>query len=199
MANDEGRIRDPAARQALIVATTRALAEKEGWEAVTTRRLAAEIEYSQPILFKHFASMEDIVAAVTLEGFNELAQALATARRDGTKPLESLRSVARAWHGFAIANPAVYDAMFTRSSPLSFGVARTPAPRRTAFAELRATVAAALSDDDVEALTSVLWATLHGLTTLERNVRLRRDRRDERIDLLLKQFIGAHSKRPRAR
>jgi hypothetical protein len=26
----------------------------EGWDAVTTRRLSTEIEYSQPVLYKHF-------------------------------------------------------------------------------------------------------------------------------------------------
>ena len=183
----------------MIVATTRALAEKEGWDAVTTRRLASEIEYSQPILFKHFTSMEDVVAAVAQEGFQELAEALATARRDATEPLESLRSVAHALRGFAVANPAVYDAMFTRPSQLPFGFASAPAPLRAAFAELRAAAAAALGDEDVETVTSVLWAALHGLTTLERNGRLRRDARDERIDILLDQFIAAHSKRSRAR
>lgn len=191
-------LRDRAARRALIVATTRALAEKEGWDAVTTRRLASEIEYSQPILFKHFTSMDDIVAAVALEGFQELAEVLAAARRDATEPLESLRSVAHALRGFAVANPAVYDAMFTRPSQLPFGVASTPAPLYAAFVELRDAVAAALGDDDVDTLTEVLWAALHGLTTLERNGRLRRDLHDDRIDLLLDQFIAAHSKRPQA-
>ena len=57
-----------------------ALAEREGWDAVTTRRLSTEIEYSQPVLYKHFASMEDIVEAVALEGFGELAETLSTAR-----------------------------------------------------------------------------------------------------------------------
>ena len=81
MAIAERRLRDRAARRQLIVATARALAEGEGWDAVTTRRLSTEIEYSQPVLYKHFASMEDIVEAVALEGFSELAEALRTARR----------------------------------------------------------------------------------------------------------------------
>ena len=32
-----------------------------------------EIEYSQPVIYKHFASMEDLMDAVALEGFGELA------------------------------------------------------------------------------------------------------------------------------
>ena len=69
MAIADRRLRDRTARRRLITSTARTLAEREGWDAVTTRRLSAEIEYSQPVLYKHFASMEDIVEAVALEGF----------------------------------------------------------------------------------------------------------------------------------
>jgi Bacterial regulatory proteins, tetR family len=37
----------------LIITTARKLAEAEGWDAVTTRRLSSQIEYSQPVLYKH--------------------------------------------------------------------------------------------------------------------------------------------------
>ncbi len=113
MAIADRRLRDRAARRQLIVATARALAEREGWDAVTTRRLSTEIEYSQPVLYKHFASMEDIVEAVALEGFDELAATLSTARSEAAGPEETLRKVAHAYSDFAADNPVLYDAMFT--------------------------------------------------------------------------------------
>jgi AcrR family transcriptional regulator len=64
-----------AARHRLIVRTARELAEAEGWDAVTVRRLADRIEYSQPVLYSHFAGREAIVTAVAVEGFAELADA----------------------------------------------------------------------------------------------------------------------------
>lgn len=39
-------------------------------------RLSAEIEYSQPVIYKHFASLDEIADAVALEGFAELAAGL---------------------------------------------------------------------------------------------------------------------------
>jgi hypothetical protein len=39
-----------------------------------------------------------------------------------------------------------------------------------------------------DALTEVLWATLHGLITLDRGGRLRPQLDDERIELLAAQF-----------
>src|SRR5918992_2955547 len=68
------RERQRAERHQLIIDTARELAEAEGWDAVTTRRLAERIEYSQPVLYSHFASKDAIVGAVALEGFTDMAQ-----------------------------------------------------------------------------------------------------------------------------
>src|SRR5215831_2932952 len=100
MAIADRRLRERAARRRLITTTARALAEREGWDAVTTRRLSTEIEYSQPVLYKHFASMEDIVEAVALEGFAELAEALSTARGGDGGPAKALDRVAHAYSSF---------------------------------------------------------------------------------------------------
>src|SRR3954463_171341 len=104
-----------APRRRLITAAARDLAEREGWDAVTTRRLSTEIEYSQPVLYKHFASMDDIVEAVALEGFGELAEALRAARPGPGGAEEVLSRVAHAYRDFADENPVLYDAMFTRA------------------------------------------------------------------------------------
>src|SRR6201995_2093530 len=97
MAIADRRLRDRAARRRLITATARALAEREGWDAVTTRRLSTEIEYSQPVLYKHFASMEDIVEAVALEGLGELAEPLGRAGAGAGGPEKALDRVAHAY------------------------------------------------------------------------------------------------------
>src|ERR1035438_5202945 len=137
MAIADRRLRDHAARRRLITATARALAEREGWDAVTTRRLSTEIEYSQPVLYKHFASMEDLVEAVALEGFGELAETLGQARRDAGEPQEVLARVARAYSNFATENPAAYHAMFTRATRLSFAAEDTRSEERRVGKECR--------------------------------------------------------------
>ena len=192
MGIEDRRLRDRAARRRLITATARAVAEREGWDAVTTRRLSTEIEYSQPVLYKHFAAMEDIVEAVAFEGFGELAQTLGEARGGAGAPEEELGRVAHAFSRFATENPALYEAMFTRATRLRFGTEDTPAPARAAFAELRDAVAALAGVPDVDTLTEVLWAALHGLTTLARGDRLRPGHDTDRIELLVAQFRAAH-------
>jgi len=193
MAIADRRLRDRAARGRLISATARVLAEREGWDAVTTRRLSTEIEYSQPVIYQHFASMEDLVEAIALEGFGELAEALGEARRHAA-PEEAVGAVARAYSTYATENPALYDAMFTRATRLHFGAEDAVAPLSSAYAELRAAAAAIAGERDIETLTEVLWGALHGLTTLSRNDRLRPHHGIDRLDLLLAQFRATDSR-----
>ena len=76
MTRQERRERELAERRQVIVDAARELAEAEGWESVTTRRLADRIEYSQPVLYSHFEGKDAIVTAVALEGYGELATLL---------------------------------------------------------------------------------------------------------------------------
>ncbi len=182
---------------ALDEVAARGLAEREGWDAVTTRRLSSEIEYSQPVIYQHFASMEDLVEAIALEGFGELADALGKARGRAA-PEEVVGAVARAYCTYAGENPALYDAMFVRATRLRFGAEGTPTALSSAYAELRAAAATIAGGRDVDTLTHVLWAALHGLTTLSRNDRLRPDHASDRLDLLVAQFSTAGSASPSA-
>ena len=190
MTIEERRERDRAARRQLIVTTSRRIAEAEGWDAVTTRRLSAEIEYSQPVLYKHFSNMEAIAHSVAVEGFRELAESLSNARRGAAEPEHALRRIAHAYIDFAIANPAVYDAMFTRATTLHFAASDTPPELSAAFAELRAVVAAVADTADADTATETLWAALHGLATLGRSGRLRSGYDSERVNLLAAQFAA---------
>jgi AcrR family transcriptional regulator len=194
MAIEDRRQRERLARRRLITETARTLAEREGWNAVTTRRLSTEIEYSQPVLYKHFGSMEDIVEAVALEGFGELTEALRAARRDSPTPADQVARVAAAFSDFAAGNTALYDAMFTRSTRLHFGgTDETPTPLIEAFAELREAVAAVAGTRDVDTLTEVVWAALHGLVELSRSGRLRPGYDADRLRILVEQVRGSTS------
>jgi AcrR family transcriptional regulator len=185
------RARERAARRQLIVDTARQVAEAEGWDAVTTRRLSTEIEYSQPVLYKHFSGMDQVAEAVAIDGFGELARLLRAARTDAKTPADALNRIARAYLDFARDSPAVYDAMFTGRTTLRFAEEDTPPELVAAFSELRQTVSAVANEADTDTLTEVFWAALHGLTTLSRGGRLRPQHDRERVDLLIARFCPA--------
>lgn len=188
MATQTRRERERAERHRLIVRAARELAEAEGWEAVTTRRLAAEIEYSQPVLYSHFSGKDAIMAAVAMEGFAELTAELRAARTSATTPEQALARAAAAYAAFAEQRPALYDAMFTHASALPFATAETPDDLRAAFAELLEAVRPIAGDDDLETLAETLWSGLHGLVTLMRAGRLREEEHERRLDLLIRRM-----------
>lgn len=191
MAIEARRERERAARRRLIVATARRLAEAEGWEAVTTRRLSTEIEYSQPVLYKHFTGLEQIAEAVAIDGFGELGEATRAARLSAGSAGDALAQIAHAYLDFARANPAVYDAMFTRATTLRFAAQDTPLQLTSAFAELHQAVGLIAGEQDADTLTEVFWAALHGLVSLGRAGRLRPEYESDRLQLLIEQFIDS--------
>jgi len=188
MATEDRRARERAARRQLIVDTARQVAEAEGWDAVTTRRLSTEIEYSQPVLYKHFSGMDQVAAAVAVDGFAELARRLGTGRTDAETPGDALTRIARGYLDFARDNPAVYDVMFTGRTTLHFAQADTPPELVAAFGGLREAVSLIAGEADADTLTEVFWAALHGLVSLSRGGRLRPEYERERVDALIARF-----------
>ena len=182
----ERKGRQRAERERRITAAARLIAEGEGWNAVTIRRLAEKIEYSQPVLYAHFENRDAIVAAVAVEGFREITATLRTAARGSADRRDALESVATAYLAFARRHPALYEAMFTLPNGLHFAEAGTRLELTAAFDALAAVVTPANSD----AATETLWATLHGLAELERSGRIRCSARAERVALVVQGLLG---------
>ncbi|MEV5330934.1 TetR/AcrR family transcriptional regulator [Streptomyces werraensis] len=190
MSVQERKQRERAERERLIVATARELAEEQGWDAVTTRRLAERIEYSQPVLYSHFRGKREIIGAVALEGAAELAAELRAASAGAAVSTEGARgrvtALARAYLDFAERNPAVYDAMFQLDGGLAFAAEDTPQALRDGFAALLETLRDVAGEGVEPGLfTEVFWASLHGLATLTRAGRLPVGEAERRVGLLV--------------
>ncbi|MFC8660472.1 TetR/AcrR family transcriptional regulator [Streptomyces parvus] len=191
MSVQERKERDRANRERLIVATARELAEQQGWDAVTTRRLAERIEYSQPVLYSHFRGKREIIGAVALEGATEMAAALraATSAVDGHRA--RVAALAHAYLEFAERNPAVYDALFQLDGGLAFAREDTPEPLKDAFAALLETLGEVAGEGVHPALfTELFWSALHGLATLTRAGRVLPEGAGERLDLLVERLAA---------
>ena len=182
----ERKERQRAERYELILATARKLAEAEGWDAVTTRRLAELIDYSQPVLYSHFKGKADIMAAVATKGFEELATRLRmeTANVDGAPDV--LRNVCAAYLDFSRSRPVVYEAMFVLPTKIKFASDETPTALHAAFTEL----VTALGPDrqTPEVLAEVLWSALHGMVVLMQSERIPATGAEFRLNVLVQKF-----------
>lgn len=184
------RERERAERERLIIGAARDLAEAEGWDAVTTRRLAEAVEYSQPVLYSHFKGKDAIMAAVAVEGFADLAADMRAARTSAEDPRRALAAVAAAYAAFAQRRPALYDAMFNQAVSLPFATPQAPLALHAGFDELRQAVRPFAGDDDEGVLAEVLWSGLHGLMTLMRGARLPAQQHEQRLATFLRRFAA---------
>jgi len=181
----ERKLRDRQARRAQIISAARRIAELEGWPNVTVRRLSDEISYSQPVLYAHFGNREGILAAVAIEGFQEIGQALEKARKRAKRG-NAIESVAAAYLEFAASSPALYEVMFSLNLSVPFDAPATPQELRFAFSQLLELFQEQSSKPEV--LSELFWANLHGIAELTRTKRFPRSRQKERVRTLVKLF-----------
>ena len=185
---DERKARDRQARRTQIIAAARQIAGSEGWPNVTVRRLSDEISYSQPVLYSHFSSRDSIIAAVAIEGFNEIGLALEKARQK-SKRGSAAEAVASAYLEFANASPSLYEAMYSLNLSVPFDEADTPPELRFAFDQ----ILDLFSEQGAKAtvLAELFWASLHGIAELTRTKRFPSKRQKERIRRLVDVFSVA--------
>jgi AcrR family transcriptional regulator len=168
-------------RRDQIARAAREVAEAEGWPAVTMRRLATEIGVTQPVLYSAFsAGRQAVVDAVAVGGFDALATVLERAEAEP-------RARMRAYLDFALAQPHLYEAMFSMPSGLTFGSGDGPEPLRRAFAAIVDAFSGADENraDETgadETRAEVAWAALHGLASLQISARLPASRSEERLE-----------------
>jgi AcrR family transcriptional regulator len=186
MTESSTRGRRVAERRQQILDAARTVAEAEGWAAVTSRRLAGAIGYTQPVLYQHFPEGKtEIMRTVALAGFAELAASTREALGDKTGA-RAIAAVADVYLDFATAHPALYEAMFQLPIDARFAQDDAQAELRAGFDAL----AAALGDAGDGTATEVLWSALHGMSLLERAGRMRPEHRPHRVAELAARFGG---------
>ncbi|UUT36277.1 TetR/AcrR family transcriptional regulator [Microbacterium elymi] len=162
---DTQRIRE---RELRIVRAAREIAEQEGWPAVTVRRLADAIGFSQPILYRHFpGGRDEIVEHVVIQGYTELAAAM-SAPGEGAGMLSALIA---AYLAFAREHPAVYEVMTSARTGIVFASDDTPEVLRQGFAMLERAVGGQTPRQRA-VRAELLWSTLHGVSRFSADGRL---------------------------
>jgi len=136
-------------------------------------------------LYAHFGSREGILAAVAIEGFQEIGLALEKAR-ERLKRGNTVESVAAAYLEFAASSPALYEVMFSLSLSVPFDDPATPPELRFAFSQLMELFQGRSSKPEV--MSELFWASLHGIAELTRTKRFPRTRQKERIRALVELF-----------
>jgi AcrR family transcriptional regulator len=186
--------------RAALVASALRTVERDGFEALSLRRVADEIGVSSAAPYRHFKDKKALLTAVAADGFAALQDAY-LAVRGLENPVERLRAGARTFLEFAAARPGLFRLMFD-SELLAEGAVpeqNLTEPALAAYASVARGVAAVLpglNDTLIKKRTIFLWSTLHGLIVLRRNRRLKpfmlgSMSENEAIDAVLASVIDA--------
>lgn len=152
-----------------ILKAARTIAEREGWPAVTIRRIADEIEYASPIIYQHFNNKDAALQALVEQGYEDLEAAMRRATTT-TDPETRLLELSRAYLHFARDHRHVYELMHGLG-----GVSLEPRERVAAAASVVALTTEAISMwaaardarlSDPLAASETAWGVLHGMASL---------------------------------
>jgi AcrR family transcriptional regulator len=154
------------ARETLLDAAMHLL-EQRGPGALRIRDVAHAAEQSTMGVYTHFGSKQGLLEQLYLHGFQRLGDRLNGVGSDGDGRHELL-TFALAYRAFAIDNEALYGLMFERATP---DFVPSDASRLAGLStfEMLATRVGDWRPDltDPAADAHLLWATMHGLVTIE--------------------------------
>jgi len=157
-------------RTELVAVAARLLAEG-GPQAVSVRRVAAEVGTSTMALYTHYGSKPELLRAVVLDGFRNLADRMSRVRRTDD-PVADLAGLARAYRRAALDQPNLFKAMFDRSPGETLTDIEDQRVALSTFLVLveavqRAIDAGRIDECAADQLALEAWSTVHGLVSLE--------------------------------
>lgn len=187
----ERKIRQKEEVRASILHASWKIVEKEGWQALSLRKIAEAIEYSAPVIYDHFANKEAILFEFTRQGFQRLNKELSVAKKAFSSPEQQLIAIADAYWEFAFSNKEYYQVMYGLGMPTCETVKQIS--ELNSFSELildtiRNLIAASknLATDPFLKLHTY-WSMLHGLISI--NMMGKDNSKDELTAMVLKDFI----------
>ena len=184
-------------RQAILTAASELFLEG-GLEGFSLRGVAERVGYSATTVYLYFDNKDDLLFAVSLEGFEQFGQALKNAYDTVTDPSARIGAIGRAYIAFGVAHPAHYRLMFMeRGEFLAKENPNEQKPTIDSFdilvqAVLEAHAAGVLSTQEPLSLVYTLWAAVHGLVALTLCVPVidERDLEQRTDDLLMTLYSG---------
>ncbi|HUC20951.1 MAG TPA: TetR/AcrR family transcriptional regulator [Candidatus Polarisedimenticolaceae bacterium] len=155
--------------RARILDSARKIARSSGWPAVTMRKVAEQIDYTQPVVYEYFGDKDGMMLCLAEEGFRKLYQNVKTAYDRNNSPARRVEAIARAYWEMAVQDPELYQVMFglkgggCKQDHEIADADRTLRLAHMAVGELMLTSGKS-GNPRMAAIT--LWSLLHGLVAL---------------------------------
>jgi AcrR family transcriptional regulator len=147
---------------------------RNGYENVSMRRIADKIEYSPTTIYIYFKDKAELLDQVCRETFTRLVQRLSKIMEQPGDPLERLKRGLLAYVEFGLENPHQYRTTFMMPIPDDFDPQKfheKDSPGMQAFSFLIRGITECIQAGKIPAMNvelagQVLWAGIHGITSL---------------------------------
>ncbi len=111
MGINERKTREKQALRDRILEAAQRIVIREGFAALSMRKIADAIEYSPATLYLYFASRDEIARALCAQGYAQLLASFEPLAQIAD-PAERLKALARAYVAFGVAHPQTYRLIF---------------------------------------------------------------------------------------
>jgi AcrR family transcriptional regulator len=171
MSSGEPRARSGERREEILAVATR-LFTQHGRAHVTTRQIAKAVGISQPSLYAHFRSADEIGELLCIRALEELHGRFAQVLAEPGSAMERLNRLGRAYVDFGLEQSDAYRIAFMVEEGHKVDDASHAHPGLEAglraFGALRQVVVElrGCDDEDTAACAQSIWASIHGLVSL---------------------------------
>ncbi|MGA3188989.1 MAG: TetR/AcrR family transcriptional regulator [Bryobacteraceae bacterium] len=173
MGVQERRAREKKELRQEILDAARAMFVHEGFENVSMRKIAEKIEYSPTTIYLYFKDKADLLDCICEETFARLVRKQNAIDQAVTDPIERLKKNMRAYIEFGLKYPNHYKVAFLMTEDFEerLQCERSREMGKKAYLHLRNELGCCASLGliqvaDIEASAQVIWANIHGLTSL---------------------------------
>lgn len=168
----ERKEREREEMRKLILEGAQKLFLTNGFEKVSIRNIADEIEYSPATIYLYYKDKNELFFALHQTAFTKLIEEFAPIAHI-EQPMDKLIEMGRLYLRFAFENPELYDLMFIMTAPIETLACREDVweDGHRAFGILQQVVQACidtgtLKHTNAEQAALLIWSTVHGLTAL---------------------------------
>ena len=150
---------------------------QEGYQNVSMRKIAEKIEYSPTTIYLYFKDKNELLKYICEETFAQLAEKLQQVTEPEPDEIEGLKKGLRAYVDFGLEHPFHYEVVVNMpifNQPHDDEYRYEGSMGQRAFEHLRSGVAECvaagkLKKGDVDTMSQILWAGVHGVVSLLNN------------------------------
>ena len=177
MGTIERRERERLEMRGRIMDAARDLFAREGYDAVSMRRVAEAIEYSPTAIYVHFRDKQDLMFQICRADFATLARSMVDLQQV-ENPIERIKRMGHAYIRFGVEHPNHYRLMFMTRVDLPPEVVLQDDNHgnvdRDSYALLKLTCRQAIDRGlvrpeyrDADLVAQMFWAAVHGVASLQ--------------------------------